>query len=764
MKITFSFGRLSGFVSSVLLVSALLMAPSQAQTPPFKTGAERDEAERKGRAGDLNELWRAAEAWEDVDNEKWEELVRLAEKKDHPQAITEMGNIYYNGWFGHREDLRKARRYYERAARMGNPEALMQIGALYWLGKGGLKESDEKALEYYQKAMDAGLPAAFYKTGNLYAFQKKRETAVRYYLEGWDRGEKRVKAEMEQYSGLYSRVAASLIEAPRCSKSSSEFDQGRFNPETLISKVQEGEIQDTFYKFGQDDLFSNCFYMEWYDAHVQPGAKRLAATLDAKTAQEFDDYAIQQAIAGNLADEKWSEFDTRKSPIDPRREFFSGPGADEFDRLASKWFGESRSRSIGYFLGVPLFSPHSDGALNAYSGDDYLGLGFSRINTAVRKESTPLYWPGNTAERLRRLSDDVGGVLGYLGRVPFTAGQTDIPALHSGPFIKTQLGRDYYFGQMKNGRPHGVGYLIMPELNEVYIGSFVDGYAHGFGGFVHKENGQTDLKAGQFVAGQGLVRGIVRTDYRGERDVQRVGSFVNGRLSGMGQRQFLGGSSVLYGTIEQGVFGDDTLIAGMIGQGTSLQPYPEVEGTDSKGYWLAMSEVTTNDVVREVRTPRLMPRPGRAVIGSGGTQLQRLGIRVLDASDETRSSEPFRYYTWVYYDDSAEAIQVRQQRAVQIAERRAEAEAKRRYEEWKARSRRETEEYWKKYCAENNCSTSSQSVASNNSSSSSSFQYNNPSTSTYNDPFGGQNPWDSQYQTQQWMSDPSRYYQTRYDY
>ena len=99
---------LYGLVAGCLIQCA---SPVFAQSQSLLTGAEREEAERQGRAGDLDALWRAAEGWEDVDNEKWEELVRLAEKKGHPQAITEMGNMYYNGWFGHKEDERKARRY-----------------------------------------------------------------------------------------------------------------------------------------------------------------------------------------------------------------------------------------------------------------------------------------------------------------------------------------------------------------------------------------------------------------------------------------------------------------------------------------------------------------------------------------------------------------------------------------------------------------------------------------------------------------------------
>ena len=752
-----------GLIATCIVAS---VAPVLAQTSPFLTSAERAEAERKGRAGDLDALWRAAQAWEDVDNKKWEELVRLAEKRDHPQAITEMGNIYYNGWFGHREDERKARRYYERAAKMGNPEAIMQIGALYWRGAGGLRESDDKALEYYQRAMDAGLPGAFLKTGKLYAFQGKEDLAIQYFLEAWERGDTRARDEMSDEGGVYGQIAASLIEPRKCIRDSSEFDAGRYDPRSLLPKLDEREIQNTFYRLGQHNLHSNCFYSNWYDVYSQPGARRIAAQLDDDTARKFDEFARQQAVAGKLAEGNWQKDWDKLSPIDPRREFFSGPGAEEFDQLAIRWLEEGRSSTIDYFKGFPQPGTYMAGSGSTPSWDDAdrLGLGFFRIRNTAKGLVDVRYWSGDIIDRLRELSELQGGVLGYLGEVPYTSGETDIPAYHSGPYIKTKLGRDYYFGQMKNGRPHGVGYLIMPELNEIYIGSFVDGFVHGFGGFVHRENGQTDIKAGQFVAGQGLLRGVIRTDFGGDRDVQRVGSFVDGGLSGMGQRQFLGNSSSLYGTIEQGVFGDDRLIAGMIGQGNSLQPYPEIDGQGANGYWLAMSEVASNDVVREVYTPTLMPKPGSSMLQSGGRDLQRFGVRVLDASENARSSEPFRYYVWVYYDDTSEAIQVRQQRAVRAAERRAEAEQKRRYEAWKEKSRQETEAYWKKYCEENDCSSPNRSVASNNSSSYTGFQYNSPSSSSYSDPYGGLNPWDSQYQTQQWMSDPSRYYQNRYDY
>ncbi|MDR1081073.1 MAG: sel1 repeat family protein [Deltaproteobacteria bacterium] len=90
-----------------------------------------------------------------------------AAAKNHMMAMSFLGDISENG-SGVPRDLRKAVRYFTRAADKGDSEAALALGRLYFLGSGDVKADKKKAFKYYSQAAAKNLPEAQLMLGGMY--------------------------------------------------------------------------------------------------------------------------------------------------------------------------------------------------------------------------------------------------------------------------------------------------------------------------------------------------------------------------------------------------------------------------------------------------------------------------------------------------------------------------------------------------------------------------------------------------------------------
>ncbi|WP_370339076.1 hypothetical protein [Parvularcula marina] len=761
-------------IASCVLVSASLPAFAQDDTSMgarYAAQAEREKLVEEGLAGNSEALFKAALLYKTADLSRHKELLKAAAEAGHPRAQALYGDLFHYEQYGTRQDYKTARKWYEKAAAQNDSEGLKELGKLYNKGN-GVRQNLETAAGYWKRSSDLGDGFASLLYGYHYLeLRGHKAEAADYYQLAYARG---VELGLEYLADLgdeYGAMAAAIITSTPCEKSSDGFDALRSNPQSKLDIVRPEKISQTSHDFWWGELYDRCFHTDWREPQTQTGGFRLTAKLDEQTTAAFAAYSQEATRQGKLADDGWQDSWLRKSPIDPGRDHFRGPGADQFDALAKVWLVQDEARTIKNFYGVRIEVPNSgigsDG-LSSYDTEDEMGLGFFRVNSAAKGSGAGYAggWGKNFVDEIREQSKAQGGLLGYLGPIPVTNSVSDIPAIHNGPFIKTKLGQDYYFGQMKDGYPHGIGYLIMPALDEIYIGSFVDGYAHGFGGFVQKQDGRVrQLKVGQYVASRGPVLGLIRTDMGTAAEIQRVGAFADGNLSGFGQRQIMSKLSPNFGLVEQGLFKNDTFLAGVRGSGSQLFQFPDALAS-AEGEWVHLSNLKTNDVILKRARPYVIGSnaQGAGLIQSGGERQDDVSLRVgVDGDLSDHPSQPFRNFAFVYYPHTDTAqINLKHYLDDQQKERERRLAAKR-YQDWAIKTRERWAEEEKAKClADPKCDYGAAPEVWGNtkyepSTSSFTSYSSSSSSSTYNDPFGGLNPWSTQYQTQQWMSDPGRY-------
>ena len=116
---------------------------------------------------------------------KYEYLAKAAEA-GHPNALTRMGNLYYN-----RDQFDKAADYYEQAMKLGSIKALFNLGTLYAEGKGVERDSVICA-QLVGKAARAGdadaqnYLATCYYIG--YGVQQDRDMAIHWLIKAAEQG------------------------------------------------------------------------------------------------------------------------------------------------------------------------------------------------------------------------------------------------------------------------------------------------------------------------------------------------------------------------------------------------------------------------------------------------------------------------------------------------------------------------------------------------------------------------------------------------
>jgi len=112
-------------------------------------------------------------------------------------AQYKIGNIYYDGGNGVKQDKKKAAAWYKKASidigrsHGGHREAKCKLGDMYYLGD-GVKKDIERALFWYKKAAKSGDKEAQYKLGNMYYYgegvEKNINEALKWYKNSSEQG------------------------------------------------------------------------------------------------------------------------------------------------------------------------------------------------------------------------------------------------------------------------------------------------------------------------------------------------------------------------------------------------------------------------------------------------------------------------------------------------------------------------------------------------------------------------------------------------
>jgi TPR repeat protein len=93
------------------------------------------------------------------------------------EAESVLGELYYCGFYLPMDDV-KARRLFEKAARIKDPDALFFLGQIYGRGE-GVAVDIQKALTYLEGAHKAGHPTAFVYQASLTIFEDTHEDKIR---------------------------------------------------------------------------------------------------------------------------------------------------------------------------------------------------------------------------------------------------------------------------------------------------------------------------------------------------------------------------------------------------------------------------------------------------------------------------------------------------------------------------------------------------------------------------------------------------------
>ena len=104
-----------------------------------------------------------------------------------PEAVSFLGLVYRNGYYGLMKSDKKAAKIYRRAVELGDVVAMRYLGHLYEKGL-GVKLDKKKAEELYRAAADRGDAVAQNKIAWLLHSEEKFEEAFRYYALAADQG------------------------------------------------------------------------------------------------------------------------------------------------------------------------------------------------------------------------------------------------------------------------------------------------------------------------------------------------------------------------------------------------------------------------------------------------------------------------------------------------------------------------------------------------------------------------------------------------
>lgn len=101
------------------------------------------------------------------------ELLRRA-KAGNAEAQCDLGDAYYYGFTGYKEDYNQAVKWYTKAANQGHAKAQDQLGCCYMFGK-GVTTDNREAEKWFRKSAAQGFNGAYFSLGLLYENMDKNK-------------------------------------------------------------------------------------------------------------------------------------------------------------------------------------------------------------------------------------------------------------------------------------------------------------------------------------------------------------------------------------------------------------------------------------------------------------------------------------------------------------------------------------------------------------------------------------------------------------
>jgi hypothetical protein len=166
--------------------------PSAAAPAPLKVPTEGPtDAVAQNALGDDYYFGRNGLKQDDVEAVKW---YRKAAEQGNASGQARLGFMYANGRGGLAKDDAEAMKWYRKAAEQGSPEGQASLGIRYEYGRGGLAKDDAEAVKWYRKAAEQGSAAGQAYLADMYergvgGLPKDRAQALKLYHEAASQGD-----------------------------------------------------------------------------------------------------------------------------------------------------------------------------------------------------------------------------------------------------------------------------------------------------------------------------------------------------------------------------------------------------------------------------------------------------------------------------------------------------------------------------------------------------------------------------------------------
>lgn len=289
-------------------------------------------------------------------------------KQGNTNAQLSLGNIYFEGRAGEKQNYRKAFKYYTMAAEGGNPEAMYNLGICYEGGFGILMRDTEKAVQWYRNAAENGISAAQMKLASHYEVLGQPEEAFRYITMLADDGD----------AAYMYKAGLCLLNAngtPADAERAVEYLQDAAQAEYIPAQMKLADC----YRSGTGIApnLQEMFY--WYN---------LAARAENAEAQTKLGYCYYKGL-GIVVNYEKAAFWLKRAADGGSVEamlmlgylYRDGVGVDPSEKTALQWFGKAADNDNAeaqYELGMSLLNSKHDEAMEwlRKSGDN----GYRRAN------------------------------------------------------------------------------------------------------------------------------------------------------------------------------------------------------------------------------------------------------------------------------------------------------------------------------------------------------------------------------------------------
>jgi TPR repeat protein len=189
------------------------------------------------------------------DLNKARKLYQQAAKMGHADSMVELGRMCHKG-LGGKQDYVKANEWFLKAARKGDAEAMNNLGEMYEFGQ-YREQDDVKAKEWYEQAARKGHPQAMYSLGGMYRLGEGGERDDLKAREWFEKAARKGDAEAMHSLGVMYRFGEGGERDDLKAREWFEKAARKGHPQAMHSL-------GVMYRFGeggeQDDLKA----LEWY--------------------------------------------------------------------------------------------------------------------------------------------------------------------------------------------------------------------------------------------------------------------------------------------------------------------------------------------------------------------------------------------------------------------------------------------------------------------------------------------------------------------